>query len=179
MKLIVWMQMSLDGRTQGPNGEFDWAFVGGDLHRHFVDTLREANTFLYGRRVFEMMAGYWPTADEDPASTPMQAEYSKIWKPMPKLVLSRSLATADWNSTVVRDVADVRAHLAGPGDAYLFGGTETVHALAGHDLIDEYQVFVHPVTLGGGTPLFAADQRLTLVENRTFDDTVVGLRYAR
>ena len=180
-KIIVWMQMSLDGRTRGPDGAFDWAFVGGDLHRHFVDTLRDAGAFLYGRRVYEMMASFWPTADEQPGSTPMQADYAKIWRPMPKLVFSRSLATADWNGTVVREIGPaVRDRL--DGDAYLFGGAETVHAFAERDLIDEYQIFVHPILLGGGTPLFPelpARQAMSLVETRTFDDTVAGLRFAR
>jgi dihydrofolate reductase len=183
-KITVWMQMSLDGRTEGPNGEFDWPAIRGEVHAHFVDTLRDAGMFLYGRRVYEMMAAYWPTADESPASTPAQAQYSKIWKPMPKLVFSRSLDTTDWNTTVLRDVdADVEQHVRkADGDAYLFGGAETVSAFAARDLIDEYQVFVHPVVLGGGTPLFPAlpdRQKMTLVGTRTFDDTVVGLRYAR
>jgi len=68
------------------------------------------------------------------------------------------------------------------GDAYLFGGSQTVAALAEADLIDEYQIFVHPVVLGGGTPFFpplATRQAMTLVESRTFDRTVAGLRYAR
>jgi dihydrofolate reductase len=183
-RITVWMQVSLDGRTQGPNGEFDWPAIGGEVHAYFVDTLREAGMFIYGRRVYEMMAAYWPTADESPDSTPAQVQYSKIWKPMPKLVVSHSLDTTDWNTTVVRDVGeDVEQHVrkAG-GDTYLFGGAETVSAFAARDLIDEYQMFVHPVVLGGGTPLFPTlpdRQKMTLIEARTFDDTIVGLRYAR
>lgn len=182
-KVVVWMQMSLDGRTQGPNGEFDWPILGDELHTHFVDTLRDAGTFLYGRRVYEIMAAYWPTADEDPESTHNQAEYSKIWKPMPKLVFSRSLRTTAWNTTVLDEVERVRDHIpAADGDLYLFGGAEVVSEFASRDLIDEYQVFVHPVVLGGGTPLFpelAQRQGMSLVQARTFDDTVAGLRYAR
>src|SRR5205814_2018189 len=64
-RTIVWMQVSLDGFTQGPNGEFDWPQVQGEVHQYFVDTLRDAGTFVYGRNVFEMMASYWPTADVD------------------------------------------------------------------------------------------------------------------
>lgn len=177
-KIVVWMQMSLDGRTAGPDGEFDWPIVGGELHEHFVDTLRGAGAFLYGRRVYEMMASYWPIADQLPDSTPMQAEYAKIWRPMPKLVYSRSLDTTEWNTTVVREVDAVSVD----GDAYLFGGAETVHAFADRDLVDEYQIFVHAVVLGGGTPLFPRlpdRQQMSLVGTRTFDGTVVGLRYAR
>jgi dihydrofolate reductase len=133
--------------------------------------------------VYEMMAAFWPTADEDPQSTPNQTAYSKIWKPMPKLVFSRSLPAADWNTTVVDDVERVRDHLStADGDLYLFGGGEVVSEFARRDLIDEYQVFVHPVLLGGGTPLFPLlpeRQGMSLVQAQTFDDMVVGLRYAR
>jgi dihydrofolate reductase len=184
MKIVVWMQVSLDGRTQGPNGEFDWPNVQQELHGHFVDTLGSAGTFLYGRKVYEMMASYWPTADEQPTSTSMQVAYARIWKPMPKVVFSRKLDTTDWNTTVARDVDDEtlrRIRTAG-GDAYLFGGAELVSAFAQRDLIDEYEVFVHPVVLGGGTPLFpplSERQDMSLVQARTFDNNVVGLRYAR
>jgi dihydrofolate reductase len=156
-KVIVWMQTSLDGYTQGPGGEFDWPMVGPEMHAHLVDTLRDAGTFCYGRKVFEMMAGFWPTADEDPDSTPLQAEYARIWRPMPKLVFSRTLDTSDWNTAVAREVTPVAVADqlgATPGDLYVFGGSETVSALVEQDLVDEFQLFVHPVVLGGGTPFF-------------------------
>lgn len=182
-KTIVWMQMSLDGRTAGPNGEFDWANIQDELHSHFVETLRSAGMFCYGRKVYEMMAGFWPIADELPDSNANQVAYAKIWKPMPKIVFSRTLEAADWNTTVVKDVAELPDHAnKASGDVYLFGGAEVVNACAQRDLIDEYQLLVHPVVLGGGAPLFPAlpqRQGMELVESRTFDGTVVGLRYRR
>ena len=183
-KIVVWMQMSLDGHTEGPHGEFDWPIVEQELHGFIVDTLRGAGMFLYGRRVYEMMAAYWPTADEDPNSNRFQIEYSKIWKAMPKLVFSHTLGEAGWNTTVVRDVGKgIREHAGTTdGDLYLFGGAETVSAFAGRDLIDEYQVFVHPVLLGGGPLLFPRleqRQSMALRDARTFDGRVAGLRYAR
>lgn len=182
-RIIVWMQSSLDGFTSGPNGEFDWPQVDGELHTHFVTTLRDAGLFVYGRTVFEMMASYWPIADTLPDSTPNQAAYARIWRPMPKAVVSRTLQSAEWNATVVSDPAGVRALAdAADGDAYVFGGSRTVAALAEADLVDEYQIFVHPIVLGGGTPFFPAlDQRqaMTLIESRVFDGRVAALRYAR
>jgi dihydrofolate reductase len=184
-RVIVWMQVSLDGFTQGPNGEFDWPQVQGEVHRYFVDTLRDAGTFVYGRHVFEMMASYWPTADADPRSTQSQVDYSVIWKPMPKLVVSRTLKAADWNATVTDHVdAEVVAALKArsEGDIYLFGGAETVGEFARLDLIDEYQLFVHPILLGGGTPLFpplSERQAMSVQEARIFDGAVTGLRYRR
>lgn len=182
-KIIVWMQSSIDGFTAGPNGEFDWPQIGDEIHTHFVTTLRDAGLFVYGRNVFEMMAGYWPIADTLPGATPNQVAYTQIWKPMPKAVVSRTLTQADWNATVVGEPARVRELAdAADGDAYVFGGSQTVAALADADLIDEYQIFIHPVVLGGGTPFFpplSERQPMTLVEARTFDGRVCGLRYAR
>ncbi len=182
-KVIVWMQASLDGRTSGPNGEFDWPVIGDELHTHFVTTLAGAGAFCYGRRVFEMMASFWPIADELPDSTANQAAYARIWRPMPKLVVSRTLEDPGWNSTVVGDadrIPDLVQSAA--GDIYLFGGAATVAAFAERDLVDEYRVFVHPVVLGGGAPLFAPGperRAMTLRGTHTFDDRVVELHYAR
>jgi dihydrofolate reductase len=140
--------------------------------------------FLYGRKVYEMMAHFWPAADQDPGAGVNQVAYSKIWKPMPKLVFSKTLQGAQWNTTVLdgidHRVRDYRA--ASDGDLYLFGGSLAVAGFARQDLIDEYQIFIHPVALGGGAPLFpspADRQGFALVESRVFDKAVVGVRYSR
>lgn len=182
-KIIVWMQSSMDGFATGPNDGFDWPQVGDELHSHFVATLRDAGLFVYGHNVFDMMSGYWPIADTLPGSTHNQAEFSRIWRPMPKVVVSRTLASADWNADVLPDVGGLRELVdAAGGDAYVFGGPRTVAALAEADLVDEYQVFIHPVVLGGGTRFFPSltnRQAMGLVEVRTFDGRVAGLRHAR
>lgn len=148
-----------------------------------MTTLREAGLFVYGRKVFEIMSGYWPIADTLPDSTPNQVAYAQLWRPMPKVVVSGTLRSADWNSTVIPDPAGLRELAdAADGNTYVFGGSRTVAALTAADLIDEYQIFVHPVVLGGGTPFFpplADRQVMTLVESRTFDGRVAGLRHAR
>ncbi|WP_076263674.1 dihydrofolate reductase family protein [Intrasporangium flavum] len=181
-RIIVWMQASADGFTSGPNGEFDWADVGTELHTHFVTTLADAGLFVYGREVFDMMASFWPIADTLPDSTPNQMAYARIWRPMPKAVLSTTRETAGWNSTVLPSTQGLRALVDdADGDAYVFGGSRTVAALEEADLVDEYQVFVHPVLLGGGASFHAVDGRraLRLAEARTFDGRVVGLRHVR
>lgn len=182
-KIIVWMQSSIDGYTAGPKGEFDWPQVGDELHAYFVSTLQEAGLFIYGRNVFDMMAAYWPIADTLSDSTPNQVAFTRIWRPMPKVVISRTRTSADWNATVLPDVDRVRdlAETAN-GDAYVFGGSQTVAALAKADLIDEYRAFVHPVLLGGGTPFYPRlpeRRALKLVETRAFDGRVVALHHAR
>jgi dihydrofolate reductase len=179
------MQVSIDGYTSGPNGEFDWPIVDPELHQYFIDELRPMDAFLYGRKIFEMMAYYWPTADTDPASNKFQVEYARIWKPMPKVVFSTTLEEADWNTRLVSDnlVEEVTAlkQQAGHG-LVLFGGSNIAATLFELDLIDEFRLFVYPVALGGGTPVFpAAAQRrnMQLVQARTFDEAVVHLHYRK
>ena len=183
-KVILWMQQTVDGYIEGPDGEFDWPIVLPEMNAFFNQKARELGGFLYGRRVYEMMVGFWPTADVDP-DTPQTAEYAGIWRPMPKFVFSRTLQSADWNTTVLRgDVAEEVATLKAQdgGDLALFGGAEIASAFMRHDLIDEYHLFTHPVVLGGGKPLFSPlGQRLPvrLVEARTFEPGVVLMRHER
>ncbi len=101
---------------------------------------------------------------------------------MPKIVYPRTLERADWNTTVVRNVVpeEVRALKAQPGGDMALGGAILAAAFQRHGLVDEYRLYVHPVVLGEGRPLFASDLpfRLQLVQTRTFGDGVVLLRYA-
>src|SRR5689334_12006953 len=83
--LTLWMQMSTDGYASGPNGAFDWPVMSTELEDYFLDGIRPMSTFVYGRKVFEMMAGFWPTAEDNPALTPYHHEYARVWKPVPKL----------------------------------------------------------------------------------------------
>ena len=179
--LTLWMQVSLDGYAAGPDDAFDWPVVGPELHRYFVDELAPADAFVYGRRVFEWMAAFWPGAAEDAHAGELHREYGRIWVPMPKLVLSSSLATADWNATVVADVDDLAARKAGASGSWVcFGGPSTAGALVAAGLVDEFRLFVHPVLVGGGVPLFpspAGRRAVELVQARTFDDAVVHLHY--
>ena len=178
------MSVSLDGFVEGPNREIDWHLVDDELHSHFNEQLAAMGAFLSGRVTYELMASYWPTADADPASPRPIVEFARIWREMPKVVYSRTLARADWNTTVVREVvpAEVRELVARAGGDLALGGSDLAAAFRRHDLIDEYRVYVHPVVIGGGKPLFRpsdAGLALRLVETRTFGNGVVLLRYQR
>lgn len=183
-KIVLAMSVSLDGFMEGPHREIDWHLVDDELHRYFNDRLRGMGAFLSGRVTYELMAEFWPTADEDPAAPEPVRDFARIWREMPKIVYSRTLEGAEWNATVVRDVvpAEVEALKAGPGGDLAVGGADLAAAFAAHDLIDEYVIYVHPVLLGSGKRLFpqAADRSaLRLLESRTFGNGVVLLRYAR
>jgi dihydrofolate reductase len=181
-KIILMMSVSLDGYFEGPNHELDWQLVDVELHSHFNEWLGAMGAFLDGRVTYELMAEYWPTADKDPASTGPIAEFARIWRDMPKIVYSRTLNRADWNTTVVRDVVpeEIMELKAQPGGDLVLGGANLAATFMQHDLIDEYRIYVHPIILGRGRPLFQVpDARinLRLAETRTFGNGVVLLRY--
>lgn len=181
-KIVLQMSVSLDGYIEGPDGELDWHLVDDELHYHFNRQLASMDAFLMGRVMYELMAQYWPAADQDPSAGGPEVEFAGIWREMPKLVYSKTLERADWNSTIVRDVVpeEVRALKAQPGGDLSLGGTELTAAFMRHGLIDEFRLYVQPVVLGGGKPLFppGTDRtQLRLAETRTFGTGVVLLRY--
>ena len=120
-KVILMMSVSLDGFFEGPDRELDWPLVDDELHTHFNEELAAMGAFLDGRVTYELMAGFWPTADADPASTGLVAEFARIWREIPKIVYSRTLEDAGWNTTIVREVVpdEVMALKALPGGSFL------------------------------------------------------------
>ena len=184
-ELTLWMQMSLDGYASGPDGAFDWPVMKEELQRYTLEAVRDADGFVYGRRVYEIMAGFWPTADARPGKRGFHVEYAKLWREIPKFAVSRTLERADWNTTVVSgDLAEeIGALKAQQGNGLIcFGGPQLASQLIKLGLVDILQLFVHPVVVGGGAALFSGmDERigLRLIESRSFDGAVVGLRYRR
>jgi len=183
-KIILMMSVSVDGFIEGPNGEFDWPSPGDELLNHFDELLGGMGAFLHGRIVYGLMAAYWPTADSNPDCTPHVARFARIWREMPKIVFSRTLERAEWNTTVAREVVpeQIRELQARPGGDMVVGGANLGAAFMQHDLIDEYRIYVHPTVIGGGRPLFRPSaQRITLrlAQTRTFDNGVVLLHYER
>ncbi|MFD7300179.1 dihydrofolate reductase family protein [Streptomyces pharetrae] len=183
-KIVFHMSVSLDGYMEGPGHDISWHRVDDELHQYMNDTLREAGGFLSGRVLYELMAEFWPTADQDPEASPVMAEFAGIWRDMPKFVYSRTLRDADvgWNTTVVREVVpdEVRALKARPGGELVLSGARIAEAFLGYGLVDEFRVYVHPVLVGRGTPMFPETSSLTdlrLLESRTFGTGVVLLRY--
>ena len=183
-KVILMMSVSLDGFIEGPNQELDWHLVDDELHSHFNEQLATMGAFVDGRVTYELMAAFWPTADADPTSTGPMVEFARIWRDMPKIVFSRTLETAEWNTTVFRElVPDKVLELkAQPGGDLALGGGDLAGAFMRHDLIDEYWIYVHPIVLGQGKPLFQPSETsvsLHLADVRTFGNGVVLLRYQR
>ncbi|MFE5333084.1 dihydrofolate reductase family protein [Embleya sp. NPDC056575] len=183
-KILYMVHQSVDGYIEGPNGEFDWPTMGPELS-DFGQTINEGvDTFLYGRVVWEMMAGYWPIV-ETISTHPHDLRFAPVWRATRKVVVSTTLTQAEHGAEVIgANVAeDVAALKAEPGkDILLSGGAGLANTLTELGLIDEYALFVHPVILGGGKPVFRNDdvrRGLRLVDTRTFDAGVVMVRYAR
>ncbi|GAA3265196.1 dihydrofolate reductase family protein [Dactylosporangium vinaceum] len=181
-KIIYWVHSSVDGFIDGPGGEFDWPRMGQGLSAYSEGLNVHVDTLLYGRPVWQMMAGFWPKADEV-SDHPHTAKFAPFWRATPKVVCSRTFEGDDWTSRVIRDdlPGQVGALKAEPGgDILLTGGSGLAAALTAHGLIDEYHIAVHPVVLGGGRPLFAEPKgRLNLVADgsQVVDEQVVVTRY--
>lgn len=180
-KLVYSTSLSLDGYIDAAAGDPSWVFPDEELHRHFNDVERETDTLLYGRRMYELMAAYWPTADQDPLAPGFIVEYAQLWKPTAKVVFSSTLQSVQWNSRLVRGdpVAEVARLKAQPGRSMGLGGLVLASTLASAGLIDEYRLYYVPVLLGSGKAAFSQIQnRVTLepVETRTFSSGTVLLR---
>lgn len=182
-KLIYSMNVSLDGYVETPDHALDWANVDEDLHTWFNDRAREADAFLYGRRLYELMAAYWPSADSDPSATDAMLDFARIWNEKPKIVFSSTLASVEWNSRLVSgDVGDELARLRTEfhGDLDV-GGPTLAAAFIRRGLVDAYRLLVHPIVLGAGTlffPKLETPIRLRQTETRTFESGVTYLGYA-
>ncbi|WP_018683738.1 dihydrofolate reductase family protein [Actinokineospora enzanensis] len=187
-KILLSISISLDGFIEGPNREIDWHLVDDELHRHFNRRLGALAGFLTGRVTHELMAGAWPDIDDDPAAPEAMREFARIWLDMPKFVFSRTLPpdhpSLRWNSELIRDVTaseieNLRARV--DGDLSL-GGPDLAASFLRLGLVDEFDIYVHPILIGGGKPLFPLDGAhvpMRLLETRTFGNGVVVLRYAR
>jgi dihydrofolate reductase len=183
-KIIFMMTVSLDGYFEGPDHDLGWHLISDELMGHFNEWLGAAGGFLDGRVTYELMASYWPTADQDPSASPLAAEFAGIWRDMPKIVFSRTLEQAGWNTTIARDVdpGQIAELKARPGGDLVVGGSVLAAAFMAHDLIDEYRFYVQPVILGRGRLLFQPSDfkiSLRLAGTRTFGNGVVLLRYER
>ena len=171
-KLVYGLNQSLDGYV-------DHTKLGPDLalFRHFIEQVRGLTAMVYGRRMYEVMR-YW---DEDqPAWEAHEHEYAAVWRSQPKWVVSRLLKSVGPNATLVADdveavVRRLKAELAGEIDV---AGPDLAQSLSEAGLIDEYQLYLHPVVLGSGKPFFAGPRpRLRLVASDRIGEEVIRLTY--
>lgn len=181
-KLIYPMMTTLDGKISRPDGALDWVQVDDELHGFINSQQAAVDAYILGRRTYEMMEEFWPTADQNPDAPGFVADFAQIWRAMPKVVMSSTLEAVSSSARLVSDDAaqEIAALKAEPGNGLSIGGPTLAASVV--DLIDEFHIFLHPVAIGDGVPLIpglAQTVDLCLVETRTFDLGIVFLRYQR
>ncbi|WCB96375.1 putative protein YyaP [Baekduia alba] len=178
-RLIASNLCSVDGYTIDADGSFAWAAPDPDVHAHVNEVERPIGTYLYGRRMYETLKVWQTMAGE----TPEVRDYADIWRAADKVVYSTTLAEAETPRTRIERTFDpdaVRALKAAAGrDLSIGGPTLAAHAFRA-GLVDEVQLFLIPIAVGGGTPALPAGVRvgLRLEEERRFAGGTVLLRYA-
>lgn len=189
-RFVYWMNTSLDlliEGTAGENGGGDWMRIGERLHRIFNARARDLALMVQGRVTYEIMEGFWPAAATDASQPDFMREYGAIWTAKPKLLVSGSRSEARHNTRVIGAegpdatldaLARIRADTDGPVGV---GGATLATRLLERGLLDEMLLFVHPVILGSGRPLFdrvAARVECDLVEHKALDEGVTMQRCA-
>lgn len=183
-RIISFMHVSLDGFVAGPNGEMDWIKVDEEIFDHVGKRISESDTALYGRVTYRMMENYWPTAGDLPDASRHDIEHSKWYNKVHKVILSKTMkGAAPANATIVSDNLPDNLHEVkqrADSEILLFGSPTSTHALMQLNLIDGYWLFVNPIILGEGIPLFAGigDKiKLNLLTTRQFTCGVTELNY--
>lgn len=177
-KLIAWNVMTLDGYFEGPEPwsiDFHGLVFGKELQELSDEQLAEAGLLLFGRKTYEGMAQYWPSAPESEAAAMNNAR---------KAVISNTLTGVEWNNTTllkgdaVELVRELKAEAGGP--IYVFGSAELLSSLLAYGLVDEYRLCIAPVLLGRGNPLFKTSEAQTgleLASGKVLDNGGLLLRY--
>ena len=185
-KIISFMHISLDGFVAGPNREMNWIKVDEEIFDHVGKRIGATDTALYGRATYQMMEGYWPTAGDQPDASKHDVEHSKWYKEAHKIVLSKTMKDADLaNTTIISDnladrINEIKSRDGGSEEILLFGSPTATHSLIQSGLIDGYWLFVNPVILGQGIPLFTGIKdkiKLKLLSTRQFTSGVTELNY--
>ena len=179
------MHISLDGFVAGPNGELNWAKVDEEIFDHVGKRISEGDTALYGRVTYQLMESYWPTAADKPNASKHDIEHSKWYSKVHKVVLSKTMKDDQTNTTIISDnLSDSINEIKRQGDKeiLLFGSPTATHSLIQLNLIDGYWLFVNPIILGRGIPLFVdikdKIKLKLLTTTRQFSSGVTELNYS-
>jgi dihydrofolate reductase len=183
-KIVSFVHLSLDGFVASAEGGLDWVSITEELFDYVEQRIKQTDTALYGRVTYQMMEAYWPTAAAQPNASKHDHEHSRWYKSARKVVLSKTLAdNNDANTHIIRSQLsdEINRLKQGAGSEILvFGSPSATYALMAENLIDEYWIFLNPVLLGQGIPLFKNIKdrtQLKLVTSKTFASGVVCLHY--
>jgi dihydrofolate reductase len=180
-KLIYLMIASLDGYVADEEGNFDWAAPDEEVHAFINDLDRPVGTYLYGRRMYETMAG-WETDPTLADQSPLMRDFAEIWQAADKIVYSKTLETVSTAKTRIErdfDPEAVRQMKALAGRDLIVGGPELAAQAFKAGLVEECHLFVAPMVVGGGKRSLPKDVRLKLelLDERSFASGMVYLHY--
>jgi dihydrofolate reductase len=180
-KLIYSAIASLDGYVADRDGEFGWGAPDEEVHTFVNDLERPVGTYLYGRRMYEVMVA-WENPDGFAGESPITRDFAAIWRAAGKIVYSRTLDRASSAQTRIErefDPEAVRRLKAGADADISVGGPQLAGQALAAGLVDELHLFLAPVIVGGGTPALPDDVRMTLelLDERRFGNGFVYLRY--
>jgi dihydrofolate reductase len=180
-KLIYSAITSLDGYVADERGNFDWAMPDEEVHAFVNNLERQAGTYLYGRRMYEVMVG-WETASTRPDEPAVSRDFATLWQAADKIVYSKTLETASSARTRIERAFDpdaVRAMKAGADRDITVGGPDLAGQAIKAGVVDECHLLVNPVIVGGGNPSLpqGVRVRLELLDERRFGNGVVHLHY--
>jgi dihydrofolate reductase len=180
-KLIYSTIASLDGYTEDADGRFDWAKPDEEVHTFFNELARPVGTYLYGRRMYETMV-HWEGADAVEGQPPYTQEFAEIWRAAEKIVYSRTLEELSSARTRIErsfDPGAVRQMKASAGRDLGIGGPELAAQAIEAGLVDELNLVLVPVAVGGGKPALPHGRRvdLELLDERRFATGAMHLHY--
>ncbi len=180
------MHSSLDGFVAGPNREMDWIKINESMFDFVATMTANADTALYGRVTYEMMQAYWPTAGDKPNASKHDKEHAAWYNKVDKIILSTTLVENElFNTIVIRDAITekINAIKSKVGkNILIIGSPRASHSLLNLGLIDEFWIFINPVLLGQGIPLFkeiSTITKLKLVDTKIFNSGVVAVHYQK
>ena len=184
-KLVSSMLVTLDSFVAGPNGELDMFKVDQEFFDASESLTDQSDTVLYGRSTYELMQSYWPTAADKPDATSHDINHAAWYKRVDKIVLSTTLKDPPPNTRIISN--NISAEITQlkqetPKNIQIFGSPGAVRSLIQDNLIDEYWIFVAPVILGQGIPLFGLGSNrinLKLLSSKVFRSGIIALHYEK
>jgi len=181
--LVLFVHVSLDGYLASSNGELKWIHLDDEIFNYAHQRIAQTNTALYGRKTWELMESYWPTAADKPGATQHDKDHGAWYQSAEKYVLSNTMShTANTDVKVIGGalVPAIDALKQTPGkEILMFGSPAASHSLMQYNLIDEFWLFVNPILIGSGIPLFKHQphRKLELVSSHPFKSGVVAMGY--